>query len=97
MGEQSRLSKVTSNSRASKMLRRALAAAQQMGEGKQKYNESYISGVLSSLVKKFDLRSSIFAVFYRVGRFEVHELSSEEKQVMELVQLYPFLKNGEIW
>jgi hypothetical protein len=79
------------------MLRMALAAASKMGQGQQKYNESYISGVLSAIVKKYDLRSSIFAVFYRVGRFEVHELSSQEKQIMELVKLYPFLKNGEIW
>ena len=53
--------------------------------------------MLSAIVKKYDLRSSIFAVFYRVGRFEVHEPSSQEKQVMELVKLYPFLKNGEVW
>ena len=57
----------------------ALAAANKMSQGQQKYNESYISGVLSSLVKKYDLRSSIFAVFYRVGRFECHELNSKEK------------------
>jgi hypothetical protein len=44
----------------------------------------------------FDLRASIFAVFYRVG-FDLHELSPSEKQTMEIIQLFPYLKNGEIW
>ena len=52
--------------------------------------------MLSSLVKTYDLRASIFSTFYRAG-FDLHELSASEKQVMEMIQLYPFLKNGEIW
>ena len=52
--------------------------------------------MLNKLVKEYDLRSSIFGTFYRVG-FELHELTAAEKQTMEIVQLYPFLKNGEIW
>lgn len=86
---------LSSKSKASRILRMALQAANSMGKGGQ-YNESYISGVLSSLVKTYDLRSSIFSTFYRAG-FDLHELSASEKQVMELIQLYPFLKNGEIW
>ena len=27
----------------------------------------------------------------------MHELNASEKQTMEIIQLYPFLKNGEIW
>lgn len=73
----------------------ALAAASKMTNG-NKFNESYISGVLSELVKSYDLRSTIFAAFYRVG-FDLHELSNQEKQAMEHITLYPFLKNGEIW
>ena len=73
----------------------ALAAANKMNNG-EKFNESYISGVLSDLVKSYDLRSTVFATFYRVG-FDLHELSNAEKQAMELITLYPFLKNGEIW
>ena len=73
----------------------ALAAATKMNNG-EKFNESYISGVLSDLVKSYDLRSTVFATFYRVG-FDLHELSNPEKQAMELITLYPFLKNGEIW
>jgi len=82
-------------SKASRILRMALAAATKMNNG-EKFNESYISGVLSDLVKSYDLRSTVFATFYRVG-FDLHELSNPEKQAMELITLYPFLKNGEIW
>lgn len=43
-----------------------------------------------------DFRLSIFASFYRVG-FDLHDLTPNEKQRMEIIQLYPYLKNGEIW
>ena len=89
-------SQLSSKSKASRILRMALQAANQMGGKSGQYNESYISGVLSKLVKTYDLRASIFSTFYRAG-FDLHELSATEKQVMEMIQLYPFLKNGEIW
>jgi hypothetical protein len=73
----------------------ALAAANKQTTT-DKYNESYICGVLSDLVKSYDVRSTIFATFYRVG-FDLHELSHSENQTMELITLYPFLRNGEIW
>lgn len=90
------VSQLSSKSKASRILRMALQAANQIGGKSGQYNESYISGVLSSLVKTYDLRASIFSTFYRAG-FDLHELSASEKQVMEMIQLYPFLKNGEIW
>lgn len=46
--------------------------------------------------KTYDLRSVIFGTFYRCG-FDLHELTPNEKQMMEVIQLYPYLKNGEIW
>ncbi len=45
---------------------------------------------------KEDSRLTIFASFYRVG-FDLHDLTPKEKQRMEIIQLYPYLKNGEIW
>jgi hypothetical protein len=51
---------------------------------------------MKDLALSNDLRQTVFASFYRVG-FDLHELTSSEKQRMELVQLYPYLKNGEIW
>ena len=77
-------------------MRMALEAASNMGKGSDKYNESYVSNLLSKIVKEYDLRSTIFGTFYRVG-FDLHELNATEKQAMEIIQLYPFLKNGEIW
>ena len=94
--ERSHVSKLSSRSKASRILRMALEAASNMGKGKDKYNESYVSNVLNKIVKDYDLRSTIFGTFYRVG-FDLHELNASEKQVMEIIQLYPFLKNGEIW
>ena len=94
--DRSQASKLTSRSKASRILRMALEAASNMGKGNDKYNESYVSNVLNKIVKDYDLRSTIFGTFYRVG-FDLHELSASEKQVMEIIQLYPFLKNGEIW
>ena len=46
--------------------------------------------------KKFDIRAVIFGTFYRCG-FDLHDLSAKEKQLIEIIQLYPYLKNGEIW
>jgi len=87
---------MTSRSKASRILRMALEAASNMGKGSDKYNESYVSNLLNKFVKEYDLRSTIFGTFYRVG-FDLHELNASEKQTMEIIQLYPFLKNGEIW
>jgi hypothetical protein len=82
-------------SKASRILRMALAAASKISSSSQ-FNEAYISSVLADLVKTYDLRSTLFATFYRVG-FDLHELTNAEKQTMEMITLYPFLKNGEIW
>ena len=48
------------------------------------------------VAQSYDLRATIFGTFYRVG-FDLHELNPKEKQRMEIIQLYPYLKNGEIW
>lgn len=55
-----------------------------------------MNGLLDRLVKTYDIRACVFAAFFRVG-FDLHELKQSEKQYMELIQLYPYLKNGEIW
>ena len=52
--------------------------------------------MLSESVKQFDMRQVVFGSLYRVG-FDLHELSFAEKQYMEIIQLYPFFKNGEVW
>ena len=82
-------------SKASRILRMALDAAQKLND-KEKDSESYLNAMLNDLVKSYDIRSCVFATFFRVG-FDLHELTSFEKQYMELIQLFPYLKNGEIW
>jgi hypothetical protein len=51
---------------------------------------------MNDYAKSQDIRAVIFGTFYRVG-FDLHELSAKEKQTIEIIQLYPYLKNGEIW
>jgi hypothetical protein len=55
-----------------------------------------MNALLDRLVKTYDVRACVFAAFFRVG-FDLHELKPSEKQYMEIIQLYPYLKNGEIW
>lgn len=51
---------------------------------------------MQDFAKSFDIRAVIFGTFYRCG-FDLHELTSPEKQMIEVIQLYPYLKNGETW
>ena len=55
-----------------------------------------MNALLDRLIKTYDVRACVFAAFFRVG-FDLHELKPSEKQYMEIIQLYPYLKNGEIW
>ena len=52
--------------------------------------------MMKDVALSYDFRLTIFASFYRVG-FDLHDLTPNEKQRMEVIQLYPYLKNGEIW
>jgi len=51
---------------------------------------------MNDFSKSFDIRAVIFGTFYRCG-FDLHTLTPSEKQMIEIIQLYPYLKNGEIW
>ena len=75
-------------------LREAIKASKALNE--KNFTEAYLNKVMMDVANSFDLRGTIFAAFYRVG-FDLHELSPKEKQQMEVLQLYPHLKNGEIW
>jgi len=68
----------------------------QKAQQKDKHTDSYMNGLLEQLVKTYDIRACVFAAFFRVG-FDLHELTPPEKQYMEMIQLYPYIKNGEIW
>ena len=47
-------------------------------------------------VEKYDLRAIVFAILYRTG-FDKNELLAEEKQKIEVIQMYTHFKIGEIW
>jgi hypothetical protein len=53
-------------------LKKALEAAQKINQNK--YSESYINKIMAEVANSYDLRATIFSVFYRVG-FDLHELS----------------------
>jgi len=48
------------------------------------FSESYMYRRMQEVAYEFDLRSTIFAVFYRIG-FDIHDLSIREKQKMEII------------
>lgn len=64
-------------------------------KGQQAF-ETQLTRLMNDYAKSLDIRAVIFGTFYRVG-FDLHELSPKEKQIIEIIQLYPYLKNGEIW
>lgn len=58
--------------------------------------EAYLIRVLREKSLKTDLRSIIFSILYRTG-FDMNDLELECKQRLEVIQMYPQLKVGEIW
>ncbi len=58
--------------------------------------EAYLIRVLRQKTRQFDLRGIIFAILYRTG-FDRNELTSSEKQRIEMIQVYPQMRIGEIW
>ena len=58
--------------------------------------EAYLIRVLKQKTRQFDLRGIIFAILYRTG-FDRNELTSSEKQRIEMIQVYPQMRIGEIW
>ena len=84
----------TRSSKGFKRLKQAIDASNQ--QNKRNFSESYINKIMIDVAHTFDVRATIFCVFYRVG-FDLHELTPTEKQRMEIIQLYPYIKNGEIW
>ena len=84
------LHKTQQTHKASKQLSAALAV------GDKANAESALTRIMNDFAKSYDIRAVIFGTFYRCG-FDLHELTPLEKQQIEIIQLYPYLKNGEIW
>lgn len=58
--------------------------------------EAYLIRILREKSKKADLRAIIFSILYRTG-FDINEIDVESRQRLEVIQIYPQLKVGEIW
>lgn len=74
---------------------KSLQAALKEGSSQQNA-ENRLTVTMQDFAQSLDIRAVIFGTFYRVG-FDLHELTSADKQQIEIIQLYPYLKNGEIW
>ncbi len=58
--------------------------------------EAYLVKRIQEKVEEYDFRAIIFCILYRTG-FDRNELSPEQKQKIEVIQMYPHFKIGEIW
>lgn len=59
--------------------------------------ESYLNHKIAEITKSFDLRETIFSIFYRVGFNNITITSSEDKQTFVIIKMYPVFKNLENW
>ena len=58
--------------------------------------EAFLINKLQDKVEEYDLRAIIFAILYRTG-FDRNELQPQQTQRLEVLQVYPHFKMGEIW
>ena len=69
--------------------------AQEAG-GSDAGTEAYLVRKMNKFLEGIDLRAIVFAILYRTG-FDRNELDAEERQILQVIQLYPHFKIGEIW
>ena len=58
--------------------------------------ETYLVNRIREEVEQYDIRLIVFSVLYRVG-FARNDLTAYEQQKLEVIQMYPHFKMGEIW
>jgi hypothetical protein len=59
--------------------------------------ENYLNVKICEITKSFDLRETIFSIFYRIGFNNINITSSEDKQTFVMIRNYPVFKNLEKW
>ena len=59
--------------------------------------ESYLNHKISEITKTFDLRETIFSIFYRIGFNNITITSPEDDQTFVVIKMYPIFKNLENW
>lgn len=63
----------------------------------ENFIESYLNQKIIDITKEFDLRSTIFSIFYRIGFNNISLNSPEDKQTFIMIKNYPIFKNLENW
>ena len=59
--------------------------------------ESYLTHKIAEITKSFDLRETIYSIFYRVGFNNISINSNDDKQTFVSIKMYPIYKNLENW
>jgi len=59
--------------------------------------ETYLNHKISEITKTFDLRETIFSIFYRIGFNNITITSPEDDQAFVIIKMYPVFKNLENW
>lgn len=59
--------------------------------------ESYLNQKIAEITKTFDLRETIFSIFYRIGFNNITISTSEDNQTFVMIKMYPVFKNLENW
>ena len=59
--------------------------------------ESYLNHKIAEITKSFDLRETIFSIFYRIGFNNISINSNDDKQTFVSIKMYPTFKNLENW
>ena len=59
--------------------------------------ESYLTHKIAEITKTFDLRETIYSIFYRVGFNNISINSNDDKQTFVSIKMYPIYKNLENW
>ena len=59
--------------------------------------ESYLNHKIAEITKSFDLRETIFSIFYRVGFNNISINSNDDRQTFVSIKMYPVFKNLENW
>jgi cilia- and flagella-associated protein 69 len=79
-----------------KKLKEAFDSSKNNQEDSEVGAEAYLIRMLRKETSQFDLRGIIFAILYRTS-FDKNDLAPEEKQRIEMIQIYPQVRIGEIW
>ena len=58
--------------------------------------EAYLLRRIKEKVAEYDLRAIVFSILYRTG-FSKNDLHASEQQKIQVIQMYPHFKIGEIW